>query len=101
MVFVLDKRKRPLMPCTEKRARKLLAGGRARVHRLHPFTSRLVDRVLEDSVVAPLRLKLDPGARTTGVAIVREDGSVQHVLHLAEIEHRGESVRKHIEQRSN
>ncbi|MBI2571151.1 MAG: RRXRR domain-containing protein, partial [Candidatus Schekmanbacteria bacterium] len=82
MVFVLDKRKRPLTPCAEGRARKLLAAGRARVHRLHPFTIRLVDRVLEDSVVAPLRLKLDPGARTTGVAIVREDGSVQHVLHL-------------------
>jgi RRXRR protein len=31
MVFVLDKRKRPLMPCTEKRARLLLARGRAAV----------------------------------------------------------------------
>ena len=28
-VFVLDKRKQPLMPCSEKRARKLLASGRA------------------------------------------------------------------------
>ncbi|MBI2571474.1 MAG: HNH endonuclease [Candidatus Schekmanbacteria bacterium] len=101
MVFVLDKRKRPLMPCTEKRARKLLAAGRARVHRLYPFTIRLVDRVLEHRVVAPLRLKLDPGSRTTGVAIVREDGPAQHVLHLAEIEHRGETVRKHLEQRRN
>ncbi|MBI2569993.1 MAG: HNH endonuclease [Candidatus Schekmanbacteria bacterium] len=101
MVFVLDRRKRPLMPCTEKRARKLLAAGRARVHRLHPFTIRLVDRVLEDSVVEPVRLKLDPGAKTTGVALAREDGSTQHVLHLAEIEHRGEVVRKHVEQRSN
>ncbi|MBI2571986.1 MAG: RRXRR domain-containing protein [Candidatus Schekmanbacteria bacterium] len=34
MVFVLDRRKRPLMPCPEKRARKLLAAGRARIHRL-------------------------------------------------------------------
>ncbi|MBI2567453.1 MAG: HNH endonuclease [Candidatus Schekmanbacteria bacterium] len=134
MVFALDKRQRPLMPCTEKRARKLLAGGRARVHRLHPFTIRLVDRVLEDSVVAPVRLKLDPGAKTTGVAIVRDGRSAEFrvlstekgqgqeedprlsssslstrdsalstciVLHLAEIEHRGETVRKHIEQRSN
>ena len=28
-VFVLDKRKQPLMPCSEKRARKLLQAGRA------------------------------------------------------------------------
>ena len=33
-VFVLDQRKKPLMPCSEKRARKLLEAGRARVHRM-------------------------------------------------------------------
>ncbi|MHB1268389.1 MAG: RRXRR domain-containing protein, partial [Acidithiobacillus ferriphilus] len=35
-VFVLDKRKKPLMPCSEKRARILLERGRARVHRMVP-----------------------------------------------------------------
>ncbi|BCU08475.1 hypothetical protein Atep_31520 (plasmid) [Allochromatium tepidum] len=40
-VFVLDKQKRPLMPCTEKRARLLLERGRAVVVRLAPFTIRL------------------------------------------------------------
>ena len=30
-VFVLDRSSLPLMPCSEKRARKLLAAGRARV----------------------------------------------------------------------
>jgi hypothetical protein len=50
-VFVLDKRKQPLMPCSEKRARLLLERGRARVHRLVPFTIRLVDRTVEASVV--------------------------------------------------
>lgn len=43
-VFVLDKRGKPLMPCTEKRARLLLERGRARVHRLVPFVVRLADR---------------------------------------------------------
>jgi hypothetical protein len=32
MVFVLDRRHNPLMPCSEKRARLLLARGRAVVH---------------------------------------------------------------------
>jgi len=44
MVFVLDKRGKPLMPCTEKRARLMLERRRARVHRMVPFTIRLVDR---------------------------------------------------------
>jgi len=44
-VFVLDRKKQPLMPCTEKRARLLLERGRAVVVRLHPFTIRLKDRI--------------------------------------------------------
>ena len=43
-VFVLDTQGKALMPCTEKRARLLLARGRARVHRLVPMVIRLVDR---------------------------------------------------------
>lgn len=104
MVFVLDKKKRPLMPCTEKRARLLLRRGRAVVHRLHPFTIRLKDRLLEESEIQPVVLKLDPGSKVTGVAVVREEeapeGSVHHALHLAEIAHRGEEVRERMRKRA-
>ena len=71
-VFVLDRRKKPLMPCSEKRARIMLERGRARIHRMMPFTIRLVDRLQENSILQPLRLKLDPGSKTTGLALVRE-----------------------------
>jgi hypothetical protein len=40
-VFVLDKRKKPLVPCSKKRARLLLTRGRALV----PLTIRLQDRI--------------------------------------------------------
>ncbi|MFX0065903.1 MAG: RRXRR domain-containing protein, partial [Candidatus Hermodarchaeota archaeon] len=36
ILLVLDKRKRPLMPCSEKRARLLLKRGRGVVHRMAP-----------------------------------------------------------------
>ena len=108
-VFVLDHRKKPLMPCSEKRARLLLERGRARVHRLVPFTIRLVDRLQEESVLQPVRLKLDPGSKATGVALVRESqevdgdtGEVQrsaHVLFLAELVHRGHAIRDALTQR--
>ena len=53
-VFVIDRRQVPLMPCSEKRARLLLARGRARVHRLIPFTIRLIDReVAQDITLFP------------------------------------------------
>jgi len=102
-VFVLDRRKKPLMPCNEKRARLLLERGRARVHRMMPFTIRLVDRCVGDSVLQPLRIKLNPGSRTTGIALVRESEDVDvqtgearmtaHVLFLAELHHRGQAIR--------
>jgi 5-methylcytosine-specific restriction endonuclease McrA len=108
-VFVLDKRKKPLMPCSEKRARLLLERGRARVHRMVPFTIRLVDRLQEESVLQPVRLKLDPGSKTTGMALVREAETVDEatgevlrkatVLMLLELQPRGHVIRDTLIQR--
>ena len=106
-VFVLGRSGQPLMPCHPTRARRLLAAGRARVHRLHPFTIRLTDR--NSGVVQPILIKFDPGSKVTGIAIVRQDennhvrqdnSGPQHVLHLAELTHRGAVIRKHMTQRA-
>jgi 5-methylcytosine-specific restriction endonuclease McrA len=89
------------MPCKASRARILLNKGRAKVHKLYPFTIRLVDRT--EGETQPVALKLDPGANVTGVAIVRQDQkdpSKQIVLHLAEVSHRGKTIRKHVIQRT-
>lgn len=98
-VFVVDRHQAPLMPCSEKRARLLLARGRARVHRLIPFTIRLIDREVAQSELQPLELKIDPGSKTSGLALVRNSESVNaetgemtataHVLNLFELIHRG------------
>ncbi len=75
-VFVLDKRKKPLMPCSERRARLLLEHGRARVHRMVPFTIRLVDRLRVNSTLQPVRIGIDPGSKTTGISVMRENETV-------------------------
>lgn len=89
------------MPCSEKRARLLLDRGRAVVVRIHPFTIRLKDRIGGET--QPLRVKLDPGSRTTGLALVRGDcdseTEVQHCLWLGEIAHRGIAIRNALAQR--
>jgi 5-methylcytosine-specific restriction endonuclease McrA len=104
MVYVLDKRKKPLMPCSLKRARQLLDRGRARVHKRYPFTIRLVDRFQEDSVLQPLTLKIDPGSKTTGMTLVREAGPKAEpkaeVVSLIELEPRGEKINKKLKQRA-
>ena len=51
---------------------------------------------MEQSVIQPVVLKLDPGSRTTGVALARVErskvGEVHHALTLAHMEHRGHLV---------
>ncbi len=101
VVFVLDRRARPLMPCSEKRARLLLRRGRAVVHRLAPFTIRLKDRTREESTLQPLRLKLDPGAKITGLALLLEQNKAEtaqkdqaSLIWGAEIHHKTDIKRK-------
>jgi 5-methylcytosine-specific restriction endonuclease McrA len=89
-IFVLDKRKKPLMPGSEKRARLPLTRGRAVVHRRHPFTIRLNDRVGGD--VRPVRI--DPGSRTTGIALISDEDANRpaKVLCLFELAHCGGQI---------
>ncbi|WP_429289892.1 RNA-guided endonuclease IscB [Paraburkholderia sp. CI3] len=80
------------MPCSEKRARLLLARARARVHRAMPFVIRLVDRKVDACSFQPLRIKLDPGSKVTGIALVREAEHCVAVLNLFELVHRGRQI---------
>jgi len=88
-VFVLDKNQKPLDPTHPARARRLLGTGRASVFRRYPFTIILHDRLKENSHTQLFRLKIDPGAKTTGLAILQ--GSV--VVWAAELSHRGFAIR--------
>ncbi|MFQ6043513.1 MAG: RNA-guided endonuclease IscB, partial [Candidatus Poribacteria bacterium] len=97
-VFVLDKKKRPLMPTHPARVRQLLKKGRAVVHKRVPFTIRLKDR--DGGAVQPVRMKIAPSRKTTGIAIVREYNDVAEVLHLAVLHHKPD-IRKAMAQRYN
>jgi 5-methylcytosine-specific restriction endonuclease McrA len=97
-VFVLDKRGNPLMPCHPARARELLARGRAVVVRYSPFVIRLKDRA--GGVVQPVRLGIDPGSKTTGMAVSRDVGGVRHVAFRLEITHRSAGIRRRMIKRA-
>ena len=95
-VFVLDTDHRPLMPCTSARARLLLRRGKASVWRSVPFTIILKQRADAHGASA-LRLKLDSGSRTTGLAVVND--ATGQVVFAAEITHRGEQVHEALTKR--
>lgn len=89
-VFVLDRDKEVLNPCHPAKARKLLREGNASVFRHFPFTIILKAKVSQKSV-QPLRLKLDPGSKTTGLAVVND--KTGEVVFAQEITHRSNEIR--------
>ena len=94
MVLVIDRRKRPCNAISEAYARILLYSKQAVIHKRLPFTIRLKNdnAVFNDKAYM---VKLDPGANTTGVAVVSND----EVVMLAEIEHRGYIIKRNLDKR--
>lgn len=90
-VFVVDKNRDPLMQCHPARARELLKNGRAKVFHRYPFTIILLDR--EGGDVQTVTLKIDPGSKTTGLALVADSQRGKRVVWAGELNHRGEQIK--------
>lgn len=88
-VFVLDTDHIPQTPVHPAAARKLLKHGEAAVLRRHPFTIILKAKGAGSLFIRPCCLKIDPGSRTTGLAILQ--GS--RVIWAAELTHRGQQIK--------
>ncbi len=88
-VFVLDTNKQPLDPVHPGYARLFLKQGKAAVWRRYPFTL-----ILRYAVQAPqvelVRVKLDPGSKTTGIAVTND--ATGEVVFAAEVSHRGHKI---------
>jgi 5-methylcytosine-specific restriction endonuclease McrA len=98
-VLVLNADRTPLMPCHPARARALLRAGRAAVYRHSPFTVILREQ-LDDPVTQPLELKLDPGSKTTGIALVAEfEKRGRTVMWAGNLHHRGHAVKSNLDTR--
>jgi hypothetical protein len=95
-VFVLDTAKKPLGPVHPGRARLLLKEGKAAVYRRFPFVIILKVEFQEPDV-QPLRIKLDPGSRTTGIAVVND--ATGAVVFAAELSHRGQKIKAALDER--
>src|SRR5436309_9460995 len=95
-VFVLDTNKQPLNPVHPGRPRLLLKEGKAAVYRRFPFTL-ILKRVVEHPTLHPLRIKIDPGSQTTGLALVNDASG--EVVWAAELTHRGKQIKQRLDQR--
>src|ERR1019366_4174671 len=89
-VFVVDTNRKPLNPIHPGEARYLLNAGKAAVLKKYPFTI-ILKYPVETQEVQPLRIKIDPGSRITGIAVVND--ATGKVVFAAELSHRGQAIR--------
>ncbi len=95
-VFVLDTNRHPLNPVHPGLARLLLKEGKAAVFKRYPFTL-ILKVAVQSPPLQPLRLKIDPGASTTGMALVND--ATGEVVFAAEISHRGQYIKERMDTR--
>lgn len=94
-VFVIDSNRKPLDPCKSARARILLSTGKASVFRCFPFTIILKHSVKTDAT-QNYQVKIDPGSKTTGIAIVKNETDI---IWAANLTHRGTQIKLRLEKR--
>jgi 5-methylcytosine-specific restriction endonuclease McrA len=94
-VFLIDSNKTPLNPVHPAQARRLLDSGKAAIYRRYPFVL-ILKRVVENPNVYPLALKIDPGSKFTGIALVTNQGNV---IWAMELQHRGQQIKDALEHR--
>ena len=101
-VFVLDAHGKPLMPCTPRRARRLINAGRVGKRFYRPFTIQLKDRSIDDGITAtqPVEVRTTPGVRRTGIAIVTLLKNEERTVYQEEIQHRSD-ISTRLKERKN
>jgi len=114
-VLVIDINKKPQNPIHPAQARQLLRNKKAAIFKKYPFTIILKEsrpdapngrasrstwgdpKTALDSPVEPLRIKIDPGSRTTGLALVND--TTGEVIWAAELQHRGFVIKASLKSR--
>ena len=95
-VFVVDTKKQPLDPIHPGKARLLLKQGKAAIWRRFPFTI-ILKYAVPGAIQEPLRVKLDPGSKTTGVVVLNDARG--EVVFAMELSHRGHKITEALETR--
>lgn len=70
-VFVFNMRGRPLMPCSQRKARLLLRENKAKIYKYHPFTIQLTYTTGETK--QDCHIGIDTGSKYIGAAVRSED----------------------------
>lgn len=88
MVYVLNRQGKPIMPCKEAKARKLLKQNKAKIAKHEPFTIQLLFDC--ENQIQDINLGIDAGSKHIGISATTE----KQVLYEADVELRNDVVDK-------
>jgi activator of 2-hydroxyglutaryl-CoA dehydratase len=95
-VYVLNQKGKPLMPTKRYgKVRRLLKDGLAKVVSRKPFTIQLLYETTQ--YTQPLVLGIDPGGKTIGLVVRKENGNI---VYVAELESRRQEVSENMAERA-
>lgn len=83
MIPVLDKNKKPLMPCSEKRARKLMEKGEAKPYWYKGVFSIILQREPKTDYKQNICVGVDPGSKMSALTIKTEAHTLLNVQYSA------------------
>lgn len=95
MIAVLDENKKPLMPCSEKRARKLLEKGDVKPYWFKGEFCIILQRKPKSTYKQDICLGIDPGSKMSALTIKSEAHTIKNVQYSAPI-----FVKKKVETRA-
>ena len=98
-VFVISSQGQALMPCHPARARMLLTNGKAVCEKVYPFTIKLADRPTGE--LQPVQLKIDPGSRHSGLALVLCGEQHTKAIFGAVLHHKGHLITDSLKSRAS
>ncbi len=96
-VLVVSSNRQPLMPCHPARARQLLREGKAAKLRRYPFT--IIMKNSSDGDRQTVELKVDPGSKRTGIALIADFKRCKTIIWGEELEHRGKQIKSGLDSR--
>lgn len=96
--FVLDCNGKELMPCHPARSRELLRKKKASIYKYQPFTIQL-KHAHDEAGTQEIEVKIDPGSKTTGIALVADFKRGKTVIWAANLHHRGYAIKCALESR--
>ena len=95
MVPVLDKNKKPLMPCSEKRARKLMERGEAKPYWCKGVFCIILQKDPSDNQLQDICVGIDPGSKFEGFSVKSETHTLLNIQTEAKTD-----VKKKVESRA-